>query len=426
MSGQERRPNDHRRIAWRLSGRIAWAQVAAFIAADVFLVFLILLYRADPVVTNLPYIDDNLASLIYNLRAIRYLDIVSLWGLVSLGVVQILLVIGHTVELRKYIRKQFEPLRELRVAADAFSGAAYDGTGADGGAEALRRMAEALSHVEAGDMSAHITKESVSPELRPLLEAITDMLNRLEDAYAAQTKFVSDASHELRTPIAVIQGYANLLSRWGSEDPDTLSESIEAIRSEAESMKQMVNQLLFLARGDSDTLTLDMQRVDLTEAMGEVMREVLMLDGAGHEISSKLPEGGVFVSGDPALIKQLIRILVDNSLKYTPEGGEIILSVAEDAAQGRALVIVQDEGEGISGEALPLIFDRFVRADEARSRSTGGAGLGLSIAKQIAERHNGALEVYSALGVGSRFTAAFPLLCYPTELTDTQAAQSHP
>jgi len=270
-------------------------------------------------------------------------------------------------------------------------------------------------------MNAHIAAESVSPELRPLLEAITEMLDRLEAAYAAQAKFVSDASHELRTPIAVIQGYANLLSRWGSEDPDTLKESIEAIRSEADSMKQMVNQLLFLARGDNDTLQLEFERVDLVPIAEEVLREVLMVeedqddpDGAEeparHEIEAFFPEEGVFVSADATLIKQLIRILADNSLKYTPAGGIIRLSVAADTEKGRALVMVQDEGQGIPEEYLPRIFDRFVRADEARTRNTGGSGLGLSIAKQIADRHGGSIEVFSVEGVGSRFTVILPLI----------------
>jgi signal transduction histidine kinase len=247
-------------------------------------------------------------------------------------------------------------------------------------------------------MDTHITSESVSPELRPLLEAIKDMLFRLEAAYTSQTKFVADASHELRTPIAVIQGYANLLSRWGSEDPDTLRESIEAIKSEAEMMKQMINQLLFLARGDSDTLKLDIQRIDLVQVAKEVLREEQMLEEerieqgekdneSRHDIESRLPDEGVFVSADPALIKQLIRILVDNSIMYTKPGDGIKLSVSADKEKGKAYIMVQDEGQGISAEVLPHIFDRFVRADEARTRNTGGSGLGLSIAKQITERH---------------------------------------
>ena len=424
-----RKPSDHKRIARRLSGRITWTQIAAFITIDAVLILLIVLSWADVnTLRSVMNADDGFISAIMWLRSIRYLDIGSLWALITFGIIQIILVLGQAAGLRKYIREQLEPLRELRVAADAFAGAAADAAGAGGtaggggagaSAEALRRMAEALSHVEAGDMNAHIAAESVSPDLRPLLEAITDMLNRLEAAYAAQTKFVSDASHELRTPIAVIQGYANLLSRWGSEDPEALRESVEAILSEAESMKQLVNQLLFLARGDSDTLTLNLEKVDLVSVAGEVLREEQMIEEeraeyegreTRHDIESRFGESGVSVSADPALIKQLIRILIDNSIKYTPAGGSIILSVVAEPENGRALITVQDEGEGIPAELLPFIFDRFVRADEARTRNTGGAGLGLSIAKQITERHGGSLEVVSAIGVGSRFTVILPLL----------------
>ena len=406
--------NDHRRIAWRLSGRIAGSQIAVFIVIDVFLAFLIVIARTEPqMVETSVFADGNLAAALTWLGSVRYLDILSFWVLISIGVLQILLLIGQAVDVRREIRELLEPLRELRVAADAIS------TGVN--SDTLRRLSEALYSVEASDMNAHIAAESVSPELRPLLEAITDMLDRLEAAYAAQAKFVSDASHELRTPIAVIQGYANLLSRWGSEDPDTLYESIEAIRSEADLMKQMVNQLLFLARGDSDTLRLDLQRVDLVPIAAEVMREELMIEEdrndiddqkghARHEIEARFPEEGVFVSADPALMKQLIRILVDNSVKYTPSGGNIRLSVAAEPEKGRALVMVQDEGQGIQADVLPRIFDRFVRADEARTRNAGGSGLGLAIARQISELHGGSIEVFSIEEVGTRFTVILPLV----------------
>jgi len=411
MSAQK--VNDHRRIAWRLSGRIAGSQIAVFIAIDLLLVFLILIARSDPQVYIWPrFFERNFESFFMWLRDIPYLDITSFWVLISIVALQIILLIGQAVEVRKHVRELLEPLRELRVASDAFAGAADS--------DALRRVVDALHNVEASDMNAHIAAESVSPELRPLLEAIKDMLDRLEAAYAAQAKFVSDASHELRTPIAVVQGYANLLSRWGSEDPDTLHESIEAIRSEADSMKRMVNQLLFLARGDSDTLSLDIQRIDLVLIAEEVIREEMMIEdelseaeGAEgfvrHEIESRLSDQSVLVLGDPALIKQLIRILADNSLKYTPRGGNIRISVSAEPETGRAIVAVQDEGQGIPEEFLPRIFDRFVRADEARTRNSGGSGLGLAIAKQIAERHGGTIEVFSVEGVGTRFTIFLPL-----------------
>jgi len=405
--------NDHRRIATRLSWRIAGSQIAVFIAVDILIVLLILIARSDPEVYRMPfYVPENVEAAFMWLRGIRYLDITAFWALISIAVLQVILLVGQAIEVRRHVRDLLEPLRELRVASDAISGASP---------ETLRRMIDALHNVEAGDMNAHISAESVSPELRPLLEAIKDMLDRLEASYAAQAKFVSDASHELRTPIAVIQGYANLLQRWGSEDPDTLHESIEAIRSEADMMKQMVNQLLFLARGDNDTLRVDFECVDLVPIADEVMREELMMEEehieqgldqehARHEIEAVFPEGGVYVSADPALIKQLIRILVDNSIKYTKPGGNIRLTVASDTINGHAFVIVQDEGQGIPEEFLPKIFDRFVRADEARTRNMGGSGLGLSIAKQIAEMHSGTIEVYSIEGVGSRFTVILPLL----------------
>ena len=404
--------NDHRRIATRLTWRIAGSQIAVFIAIDILIIFLILIARSDPHSAGLPaFFPRNFEAAFMWLRGIRYFDITAFWALVSIGVLQILLLVGQIIEVRRHVRKLLEPLRELRVASDAIS------TGVS--PETLRRMIDALHNVEAGDMNAHISEESVSPELRPLLEAIKDMLDRLEASYAAQAKFVSDASHELRTPIAVIQGYANLLSRWGSEDPDTLHESIEAIRSEADMMKQMVNQLLFLARGDNDTLQVDFERVDLVPIADEVMREELMMEEEHmesmedarerHEIEAVFPDDGVYVSADPALIKQLIRILVDNSIKYTKPGGNIRLSVASDTINGHALIMVQDEGQGIPEEFLPRIFDRFVRADEARTRNMGGSGLGLSIAKQIAEMHSGTIEVYSIEEVGSRFTVILPL-----------------
>jgi len=417
--------NDHRRIAWRLTGKIIAAQIGAFIAIDVLLLFLILLFKVNTgAYVNPSYLDGNLVEIFRLLGNFQYLDIGSFWVLVSVGAVQILLIIGHARSVRRSVRKQLEPLRELRVAADAFADAALAprAGGAGVSPDALKRLADAISHVEARDMDPHIAAENVSPELRPLLESIKDMLYRLEASYAAQTKFVADASHELRTPIAVIQGYANLLSRWGSEDPETLRESIEAIRSEAEMMKRMINQLLFLARGDSDTLVMDIQTIDIVPIARDALREALMLEQerveegqldekSRHEIESDLPdEGGVFVSGDPALIKQLIRILMDNSMMYTPAGGGIRLSVAADDEAGLCRITVQDEGQGIPAEILPSIFSRFVRADEARTRNTGGSGLGLAIAKQIAERHSGRIDVFSVEGAGSRFTVVMPLL----------------
>ena len=219
-------------------------------------------------------------------------------------------------------------------------------------------------------------------------------------------RFVSDASHELRTPIAVIQGYANLLNRWGKDDPATRQEAIDAIRQEADSMKELVEQLLFLARGDNDSMHIEMETFDLTEVAAEVLKETGMIDQT-HTFSARW-EGAVPVCADVGLTKQALRILVDNSIKYTPAGGHITLSAA--LRDGMARLSVQDEGQGIDAGSLPHVFDRFYRADKARTRDDSGYGLGLAIAHAIAEEHGGNLAAASDDERGTTFTLTLPTL----------------
>ncbi len=203
----------------------------------------------------------------------------------------------------------------------------------------------------------------------------------------------------------MVQGYANLLDRWGKDDPAIRQEAIDAIRQEADSMKELVEQLLFLARGDNDSMRIEMEDFDLTALAAEVLRETEMIDQT-HIFLARW-DGAVPVRADAGLIKQALRVLVDNSIKYSPEGGRILLSVRADG--GAARMSVQDEGQGIGAESLPHIFDRFFRTDESRARQTGGTGLGLAIAKWIADRHGGWFEVLSREGVGTRITMVLPL-----------------
>lgn len=172
-------------------------------------------------------------------------------------------------------------------------------------------------------------------------------------------------------------------------------------------MERLVEQLLFLARGDNDSQPVKPEDVDLTALAGEVLREEEML----HPERAFLPrwdEEAVRVRADPGLMKQLLRILMDNSLKYSPPEGRIYLRVLEH--QGHVRITVQDEGMGIPPDALPHIFDRFYRTDRSRDRKTGGTGLGLSIAKWIVERHGGWFEVASRPDVGTRITVVLPAL----------------
>ena len=169
-------------------------------------------------------------------------------------------------------------------------------------------------------------------------------------------------------------------------------------------MKELVEQLLFLARGDNDSMRIEMEDFDLTALAAEVLRETEMIDQT-HIFLARW-DGAVPVRADAGLIKQALRVLVDNSIKYSPEGGRILLSVRADG--GAARMSVQDEGQGIDAESLPHIFDRFYRSDPARGRNSGGSGLGLAIANWIVERHGGSFDVVSSEGVGSRFTVRLP------------------
>jgi len=311
-----------------------------------------------------------------------------------------LMLLSRTVDDRKMIRKTLNPISELAQAAQSFSEVSSQLDH-----EKMMALAGRLDGIDAGRLDTRIQVDDLQEELKNVAVAINGMLDRINESYAAQARFVSDASHELRTPIAVIQGYANLLDRWGKQDEKALTESISAIKDEAENMKELVEQLLFLARGDSNRISLFEERIELDALIDEVVGEMRMLD-KGHEF--KVSGDGVTVLADRALIKQALRILVDNAIKYTDQDGEIAISSARE--DGAARLTVADNGIGISPEILPNVFDRFVRADESRARATGGAGLGLSIAQWIATRHKGHLELLSREGIGTRITLVLPAL----------------
>ena len=241
-------------------------------------------------------------------------------------------------------------------------------------------------------------------ELVGLEMAVNGLIKRMRESYNQQARFVSDASHELRTPIAVIKGYTDILDRWGKSDQKVLEESIDAIKTESDHMSYLVEQLLFLARGDSGKTKLKISRFNLYDVINEVYEESVMIDQK-HDYSMN-GTNPVEISGDMSLIKQTARILVDNAAKYTPEGDTIKLKVSENAKE--VSFSVQDNGIGISEENLPHLFERFYRADDSRTRDTGGTGLGLAIAKWIVDRHNGKFSIVSREGIGTKITVIFP------------------
>ena len=296
------------------------------------------------------------------------------------------LILAHQAEKRR-IQEILAPLNELAARAEALSQMEF-------GEDKYRRIEDAVSHMET-DENARLSLGD--DDLAGVEAAINNLLTRIRESNRQQARFVNDASHELRTPIAVISGYADMLARWGKEDQKVLEESIAAIQTETERMKHLVEQLLFLARGDAGRTQLRREEVSLNDLMREAYEESLMIDEA-HIYRFQPAEPDIRIQADPGLLKQAVRILLDNAAKYTAPGDEIILKCGSEA--GRPFLQVQDTGIGMARTDVEHMFERFYRADEARS--VEGTGLGLSIAKWIVDKHGGHFEVLSREDIGTR------------------------
>lgn len=296
----------------------------------------------------------------------------------------------------KRVRKELKPLDEIADKAQELKNLVVD-------ENKYRNLEAAIANLQVDTMETGV--HTNDKELHGIENALNDLLERIRISYRQQTQFVSDASHELRTPIAVIQGYVNMLDRWGKEDETVLSEAIAAIQNESSHMQKLVEQLLFLARSDSDRQSLDMKKQELGEILEEIYEESCMIDESHVYTLHKREQAQL--CGDFDMLKQSIRILVDNAAKYTADGEEIILRVGM-TENHLPYYEIQDNGIGMSQKDLERAFDRFYRADAVRSGQTGGTGLGLSIARWITERHQGRYEIISMEGIGTRFHVEFP------------------
>ncbi|MBQ8698742.1 MAG: sensor histidine kinase [Schwartzia sp.] len=229
-------------------------------------------------------------------------------------------------------------------------------------------------------------------------EAIVPLI----EAYEKQRQFAADASHELRTPLSVVMASADLLDNDPSITSPFLKQVIGDVRDEVKKMTKLVSDLLFVARSDNQALKVKLSKVDLAAAADQTIR--LMQPLADKKKISLLREGeaSLVAKLDEQKVKQLLLILVDNAVKYTPEGGKVTVRVASPAA-GKIRLETEDTGIGISETDKERIFDRFFRVDKARSREMGGNGLGLAIAQEIVNLHGGSINVESELGKGTKF-----------------------
>ena len=266
--------------------------------------------------------------------------------------------------------------------------------------EPLRIMSATANRLTANNLhSERLNLEGTKNELKDLATVINAMLDRIETSYESQKQFVSDASHELRTPIAVIQGYINLLSRWGTTNEEVLKESIEAIQNEARSMQDLVEKLLFLSRHDKKTLKLKKKRFNMRPVVEDMIKETRLVV-ENRVIESPILEN-VIVYGDKQSLKQAIRIFIDNAVKYSKDGDKITIlcqNIDDDC-----VITVQDTGIGMTRKDMEHIFDRFYRSDNVRNQNISGHGLGLSLAKLIIMAHTGKIKVRSQFTKGTSF-----------------------
>jgi len=264
----------------------------------------------------------------------------------------------------------------------------------------IAEMTRMTREITAQNLNLRLNVTNAKDELKELVVTFNEMMDRIETAYNKQNQFVSDASHELRTPISVIQGYTRMLERWGKDDPEVLAEAIEAIGKETDNMKELVEKLLFIARNDKDTLALNKEKFSLSDMMEELIKETRMVNRQ-HIIEDSI-EKDIEIIGDRNLIKQAMRIFTDNAQKYTEPGKKIEIGLKKE--ENRAIMSVKDSGCGIDSKDIHNIIDRFYRADQSRDSNKGGHGLGLSIARIIILRHGGKIHVKSKLGEGSTFS----------------------
>ena len=271
--------------------------------------------------------------------------------------------------------------------------------------EPINIMSRTADRLTAGSLNKErLNIEGTQNELKDLAETINRMLDRLDNSYESQKQFVSDASHELRTPIAVIQGYINMLDRWGKNDEAVRDEAIEAIKNESVSMQELVEKLLFLSRHDKKTMKLKKEFFEMSEVVDEMIKETGLVTPERNICTEAIEK--VMVFGDKQSLKQAIRVLIDNAIKYSKKGDSICISCRNK--EGDCCISVEDTGIGMSQKDLDHVFERFYRSDNVRNEKINGHGLGLSIAKLIIMKHSGTIKVRSQVGVGTEFLITIP------------------
>jgi len=286
----------------------------------------------------------------------------------------------------------------------------------------VKRIIETAQSIGGQNLSRRLEVPKARDELRHMTETLNAMLARIESSVNRVTQFTADASHDLRTPVAVIRATAEITLRRRRTDGEYRTALSKILETSVET-SDLLENLLTLARADASAAAMTMQRVDLGKYVCKARDRAAVLSAdVALCVTVRTPAEPVWVKADAIAIDRLLLILVDNAVKYTPPGGYCEIELSCDHA--RAVITVRDTGIGISEIDLPSIFERFVRADRTRSRETPGAGLGLAIARWITEVHGGTIGVESQVGVGSVFRVSLPVLQESHKANDVNEMQA--
>jgi len=268
------------------------------------------------------------------------------------------------------------------------------------------KIAQTAQEIEENDLSQRINVNT-KDELGRLAATLNAMIGRLERAFQRQKQFTSDASHELRAPLAVIEAESSLALQK-ERSPGDYQQSLETISQESKQMSLLIEQLLTLARADAGKEQWNFAEVNLGRLITNLSADVEVLCQEKGLTCQLGQIQDLVIKGDEGRLRELFMNLLDNAIRYTPAAGTVSISLRQEGQQ--ALVAIKDTGVGIPTEDIPFIFERFYRVDKSRSRAEGGTGLGLAICRYIAEGHGGKIEVESQVGVGSTFSVWLPLL----------------
>ncbi|HEV2992502.1 MAG TPA: ATP-binding protein [Candidatus Angelobacter sp.] len=269
----------------------------------------------------------------------------------------------------------------------------------------VRRITETARSIGGDELSRRLEVPQTGDELQFLGQTLNAMLMRIENSFKRMTQFTADASHELRTPVAIMRATAEIALRQ-KRDEETYRKALQEVLEEAERTSALIDDLLTLAGADSARQQLDRSPTNIAETIEMAFSKIKFLAAEKTvAVSLQLIQREVWIEGNQEALLRLFLVLFDNAVKYTPPAGKV--SALFDIVDGRSVFRIQDSGIGIASEDLPHIFERFYRADKARTRQQGGFGLGLAIAKWIAEAHKAEIHVESTVGKGSVFTVKF-------------------